>query len=90
MTIDTISGGPDMMPDRSRFHVPPELADVHANSDRMVPGHILTGTVAVEGAVPGIDAEAFAGAAETAKENCPVSKALAGVPEMTVEATLRS
>ena len=40
--------------------------------------------------MPGIDAEAFAAAAQTAKENCPVSKALSGVPEITVEATLRS
>ncbi len=38
--------------------------------------------------VPGIDAAAFAVAAETAKENCPVSKALAGVPEITLDATL--
>jgi acetamidase/formamidase len=30
ITIDTISGGPEVVPDRSRFHVPPELAEVHA------------------------------------------------------------
>jgi acetamidase/formamidase len=53
VTIDTISGGPEVVPDRSRFHVPPELADVHAKSERMVPGHILTGPVAVKGAEPG-------------------------------------
>jgi acetamidase/formamidase len=53
VTIDTISGGPDVVPDRSRFHVPPELAEVHAKSERMVPGHILTGPVAVEDAAPG-------------------------------------
>src|SRR5712675_1472448 len=50
VTIDTISGGPEVVPDRSRFHVPPELAEVHAKSERMVPGHILTGPVAVAGA----------------------------------------
>jgi len=44
----------------------------------------------VEGTVPGIDDEAFQQAAQTAKENCPVSKALAAVPEMTLEARLRS
>ena len=48
VTIDTISGGPDVVPDRNRFHVPPELAEVHAKSERMVPGHILTGPVAVD------------------------------------------
>jgi acetamidase/formamidase len=53
VTIDTISGGPDVVPDRGRFHVPPELAEVHAQNERMVPGHILTGPIAVEGAEPG-------------------------------------
>ena len=42
----------------------------------------------VEGTVPGIDDAAFQEAARTAKENCPVSKALAGVPEVTLEARL--
>ena len=53
VTVDTISGGPDVVPDRNRFHVPPELDQVHANSERMLPGHILTGPIAVEGALPG-------------------------------------
>jgi len=53
VTIDTISGGPEVVPDRSKFHVPPELAEVHARNERMVPGHILTGPVAVLGAEPG-------------------------------------
>ncbi len=42
----------------------------------------------VEGAVPAIDGVAFQEFAEAAKENCPVSKALAGVPEITLEARL--
>jgi osmotically inducible protein OsmC len=45
--------------------------------------------LSVEGSVPGIDAAAFEQAAQTAKENCPVSKALAGVPEISLEARLR-
>jgi acetamidase/formamidase len=53
VTIDTISGGPDAVPDPKQFHVPPEMAAVHAKSERMLPGHILTGPVAVEGAEPG-------------------------------------
>jgi osmotically inducible protein OsmC len=40
------------------------------------------------GRVPGIDAAAFAEAAAAAKAGCPVSRALAGVPEVTLEATL--
>ena len=42
----------------------------------------------VEGKVPGIDAGTFKKYAETAKDNCPVSIALAGVPEKTVKSTL--
>jgi len=42
----------------------------------------------VEGRVPGVNAEAFGEAARTAKENCPVSKALAAVPEITLDARL--
>ena len=44
----------------------------------------------VEGRVPGIDDAAFQEAANGAKANCPVSKALAGVPEITLDARLSS
>jgi len=30
VTIDTITGSPDVVPDRSKFHVPEALADIHA------------------------------------------------------------
>ncbi len=30
VTIDTVSGGPEVVPDKSKFHVPPELAEIHA------------------------------------------------------------
>lgn len=40
------------------------------------------------GRVPGIDASAFVEQAEAAKAGCPVSRALAGVPEITLAATL--
>jgi len=53
------------------------------------PGEGITRiALTVEGRVPGIDGVAFEEAAEGAKENCPVSKALAGVPEITLEAWL--
>jgi lipoyl-dependent peroxiredoxin len=42
------------------------------------------------GQVPGIDAAAFQQAAAGAKAGCPVSRALAGVPEITLEASLAS
>jgi lipoyl-dependent peroxiredoxin len=53
------------------------------------PGEGITKiALTVEGSVPGIDDAAFQEAANTAKENCPVSKALASVPEITLEARL--
>jgi osmotically inducible protein OsmC len=42
-----------------------------------------------EGSVPGIDEDEFQRLAQDAKENCPVSRALASVPEIRLEATLR-
>jgi lipoyl-dependent peroxiredoxin len=54
-----------------------------------VPGTGITRiALAVRGTVPGIDADGFREAAEAAKENCPVSKALAGVPEIVLDASL--
>jgi osmotically inducible protein OsmC len=40
------------------------------------------------GVVPGLDDDAFKAAADDAKKNCPVSKALAGVSEITLDASL--
>jgi lipoyl-dependent peroxiredoxin len=42
----------------------------------------------VTGKVPDTSEDDFRQAAETAKENCPVSKALASVPEITLDARL--
>jgi lipoyl-dependent peroxiredoxin len=41
------------------------------------------------GDVPGIDEAAFKEAADGAKAGCPVSRALAGVPDITLEASLQ-
>ena len=53
------------------------------------PGEGIT-KVALEvvGRVPGMDDAQFEEAAEEAKQNCPVSKALAGVPEIDLTARL--
>jgi osmotically inducible protein OsmC len=40
------------------------------------------------GRVPGLDEPAFSEHAQAAKAGCPVSRALAGVPEITLEASL--
>ena len=54
------------------------------------PGEGITKiALTVEGRVEGLDEGGFREAAEAAKANCPVSKALAGVPEITLDARLR-
>lgn len=51
-------------------------------------GLAITGiALSVRGEVDGLDEPAFVAAAQTAKENCPVSKALAAVP-ITLDASL--
>ncbi len=53
------------------------------------PGQGITKiALTVRGQVPGVDEDAFQQAAKTAKENCPVSQALASVPEITLDASL--
>ena len=53
------------------------------------PGEGITKiALTVEGTVPGLEEDGFRQAAEGAKANCPVSKALAGVPEITLDARL--
>jgi osmotically inducible protein OsmC len=53
------------------------------------PGEGITKiALTVRGRVPGLDEEGFREAAESAKANCPVSQALAGVPEITLDASL--
>jgi lipoyl-dependent peroxiredoxin len=54
-----------------------------------VPGEGITKiALTVRGRVPGLGAAAFVDAATDAKVNCPVSKALASVPEITLDAAL--
>jgi osmotically inducible protein OsmC len=67
---------------------PPDRLEASATVT-FVPGTgITTIALAVRGSVPGMDADAFLAAAEAAKESCPVSKALAAVPEITLDAAL--
>ena len=65
-----------------------EKLDVDATVT-FVPGTgITTIALTVRGTVPGLDEDTFVAAAEDAKVNCPVSKALASVPEVTLDAAL--
>jgi osmotically inducible protein OsmC len=64
---------------------PPERLETSATVT-FVPGTGITRiALTVDGRVPGLDEDGFRQAAETAKENCPVSKALAGVGEITLD-----
>ncbi|MEO5576243.1 MAG: OsmC family protein [Gaiellaceae bacterium] len=67
---------------------PPERLRASATIT-FVPGTGITKiALTVRGSVSGLDADAFREAAEDAKQNCPVSQALAGVPELTLDAGL--
>ncbi|MCH7661414.1 MAG: OsmC family protein [Euryarchaeota archaeon] len=66
--------------DPERVHT---TADVHLDTDSLA---ITSIELTTEATVPDIDEEAFLEYAEGAKENCPVSKALA--TEISLEATL--
>jgi len=67
---------------------PPESLETSATVT-FVPGTGITKVaLTVRGSVPGLDEAGFVAAAEAAVENCPVSKALAAVPEITLDASL--
>jgi osmotically inducible protein OsmC len=69
---------------------PPENLSVSATVT-FVPGTGVTrSALDVTGTVSGIDEADFKAGAEQAKDNCPVSKALTGNVELTVEARLAS
>jgi lipoyl-dependent peroxiredoxin len=69
---------------------PPERLSTSATVT-FVPGTGITkSAIEVVGRVPGLDEAGFLEAAEGAKVNCPVSKALASVPEITLDARLES
>jgi lipoyl-dependent peroxiredoxin len=54
-----------------------------------VPGTGITKSeLRVRGRVPGMDEDTFKQVAEEAKADCPVSQALAGVPEIALDARL--
>ena len=55
------------------------------------PGEGIThGALTVRGTVPGLDEDGFRAAAEDAKKNCPVSQALSGIPDVSLDAQLAS
>ena len=73
---------------------PPENLQVTARVTFDNPGgagwKVASSALAVRGRIPGIDEAKFRELAEDAKENCPISVALKGNVELSVEATLES
>jgi lipoyl-dependent peroxiredoxin len=67
---------------------PPEKLETSATVTFQPGEGITKGALTVRGTVPGMDGDAFSAAADDAKKNCPVSQALAGIPDVTLEATL--
>jgi osmotically inducible protein OsmC len=77
----------------ARGGTPPESIRTDATVTlRMVDGTptITSVNLVTVGKVPGIDEAKFVEYAEGAKAGCPVSRALAGVPEITLSASLAS
>jgi osmotically inducible protein OsmC len=72
-------------------HEPESIkTDAKVRFDKQGEGWAITGiTLTTRAKVPGLDNDGFVKAAETAKENCPVSQALTGV-EISLDAALES
>ena len=67
---------------------PPERLETSVTVSFQPGEGITKGAITVVGTVPGVDHDSFLEHAEGAKANCPVSKALTGIPEVTLDATL--
>jgi len=75
----------------ARAGSPPEKLEVDAvvTFDKVDDGFkVVSSRLTVRGRVPGADSEGFAKAAEAARDGCPISQALKGNVELSVEATL--
>jgi osmotically inducible protein OsmC len=75
----------------ARAGTPPTRLESEARTtfDQIGEGYAMTKMeLRISGQVDGIDEDAFREAAEGAKENCPVSQALSGNVEITLDAAL--
>jgi osmotically inducible protein OsmC len=72
----------------AKAETPPEKLETSVTVTFQPGEGITRGALTVRGTVPGLDEDGFRAAAETAKDSCPVSKALAGIPDVTLEAQL--
>jgi osmotically inducible protein OsmC len=82
MALSNILAGEGHAPESVRTTAKVHLRNVDGNPT------IAQIDLVAEGRVPGIDQDQFAGYAEQAKAGCPVSRALAGVGEIRLDAKL--
>ncbi len=69
---------------------PPKRLEATAEVDFVAGEGVKSSHITVSGQVPDIDQDGFAAAAQAAGEGCPISGALKGNIEITVDATLES
>jgi osmotically inducible protein OsmC len=69
---------------------PPERLETSATVTFQPGEGIIRGALTVRGTVPSLDEAGFREAAEDAKKNCPVSQALSGIPDVSLDARLSS
>jgi len=69
---------------------PPEKLETSATVTFQPGEGITKGALTVRATVPGLDDDGFAAAADDAKRNCPVSQALSGIPDVSLDAQLAS
>lgn len=76
--------------DLGRNGTPPSNLEVSAlvTFDKLDKWTVVSSAITVRGRVAGIDQATFARIAEGAKDNCPISRALKGNVELSVQATL--
>ena len=67
---------------------PPETLETSATLTFQPGQGIIRGALTVRGTVPGLDEDGFRAAADDAKKNCPVSQALSGIPDVSLDAQL--
>ena len=70
---------------------PLESVTVAVTGDKLESGWtVISSAITIRGVVPGATDASFREAAEKAKDGCPISKALKGNVELSVEAILES
>ena len=68
----------------------PEKLETSATVTFQPGAGITRGVLTVRGTVPELDEDGFRELAEDAKKNCPVSQALTGIPDISLDAQLAS